>query len=460
MNPTAPRRSSLQADVRPREVWAWAMFDFANSGYTTVVITAVFNAYFVGVVAGGADWATFAWTAALSVSYAFIMLTAPLVGAYADAHAGKKKLLVLTATGCVLGTALLGLAGPGDLWLACALIVLSNFFFGTGENVVAAFLPELAKGEALGKVSAWGWSLGYIGGLITLAVCLAYVIWAEAHGHSAQQYVPVTMLITAAIFAVASLPTFLLLKERAVPQRNAQGSYVRAFARVGQTLRHARRYRDLARFLVCIVLYQAGVQTVIALAAIYAQEAMHFSTRDTLLLILVVNVTASLGALALRPGPGPARSPADDCADSGRLVLDGADSVGEHLACGVLGGRQSGRGVSGGQPVGRARAGRVLESGRPARRVLRSVGIGGEARFDPRPHHLWGGHLDERRRPSAGDAGDRQLLRARSAGAGRCGRRARTPCGPGGGTKLAIGSDSCRQGPDCHRLLKAIQQVM
>jgi UMF1 family MFS transporter len=297
MNTTVPRRTSLEADVRPREVWAWAMYDFANSGYTTVVITAVFNAYFVSVVAAGADWATFAWTAALSLSYALIILTAALVGAYADAHAAKKKLLVLTTAGCVLGTALLGLAGPGDLWLACALIVVSNFFFGTGENVVAAFLPELAKGDALGKVSAWGWSLGYIGGLITLTVCLAYVIWAEAHGHSAQQYVPVTMLITAAIFAAASLPTFLLLKERAIPQRNAQGTYVRAFARVGQTLRHARRYRDLARFLACIVLYQSGVQTVIALAAIYAQQAMHFSTRDTLLLILVVNVTASLGAL-------------------------------------------------------------------------------------------------------------------------------------------------------------------
>jgi UMF1 family MFS transporter len=289
-------RTSLEADVRPREVWAWAMYDFANSGYTTVVITAVFNAYFVGVVAGGADWGTFAWTAALSVSYALIMLTAPLVGAYADAHAAKKKVLLLTTAGCVLGTALLGLAGPDNLWLACALIVASNFFFGMGENVVAAFLPELAKGDALGKVSAWGWSLGYIGGLLTLAVCLAYVIWAEGQGHGAQQYVPVTMLITAAIFAAASLPTFLLLKERALPQRSAQGTYVRAFTRVGQTLRHARRYRDLARFLVCIVLYQAGVQAVIALAAIYAQQQMHFTTRDTLLLILVVNVTASLGA--------------------------------------------------------------------------------------------------------------------------------------------------------------------
>jgi UMF1 family MFS transporter len=287
----------LEADVRPREVWSWAMYDFANSGYTTVVITAVFNAYFVGVVAGKAGWATLAWTVALSVSYALIMLTAPLIGAYADAHAAKKKLLLLTTVGCVVGTALLALAGPGDLWLACLLIVVSNFFFGTGENVVAAFLPELARGDALGKVSAWGWSLGYIGGLVSLAACLAYVTWAQAQGHGASQFVPVTMIITAAIFAIASVPTFLFLKERAVPQKTSRGTYTRAFARVLETISHARQYHDLARFLICIVLYQSGVQTVITLAAIYAEQEMKFSTQQTLVLILVVNVTASVGAL-------------------------------------------------------------------------------------------------------------------------------------------------------------------
>jgi UMF1 family MFS transporter len=177
------------------------------------------------------------------------------------------------------------------------LIVLSNFFFGTGENVVAAFLPELARGEALGKVSAWGWALGYIGGLVTLAACLAYVTWAQAQGQAAAQFVPVTMLITAAIFALASLPTFLFLKERAVAQRTPRGTYVRAFGRIADTISHARRYQDLARFLVCIVLYQSGVQTVITLAAIYAEQAMHFTTQQTITLILVVNVTASIGAL-------------------------------------------------------------------------------------------------------------------------------------------------------------------
>jgi MFS transporter, UMF1 family len=178
---------TLGAGVRPREVWAWAMFDFANSGYTTVVITAVFNAYFVSVVAQGAVWGTFAWTLALSVSYALIMLTAPLIGAYADAHAAKKKLLVLTTVACVASTAALGLVGPGELALGIALVVVSNFFFGSGENLIAAFLPEIARGRALGKVSGWGWGLGYLGGLLTLGLCLADVTWAQTQGHTGAQ---------------------------------------------------------------------------------------------------------------------------------------------------------------------------------------------------------------------------------------------------------------------------------
>lgn len=273
------------------------MYDFANSGYTTVVITAVFNAYFVAEVAGNAPWATFAWTAALAVSYALIIVTAPILGAYADAAAAKKRLLAASAVGCVLFTAALALTERGDVALAFALVALSNFFFGTGENLIAAFLPELAREDALGRVSGWGWSLGYIGGLVSLGACLAYVSDAQAHGASATEFVPATMLITAAIFALASLPTFLLLRERAVPLAASGANLVHAaFARLGQTLRHAHRYTDLRRFLVCLVFYQAGIQTVVVLAAIYAQQVMGFTIRDTIVLILVVNITAALGA--------------------------------------------------------------------------------------------------------------------------------------------------------------------
>lgn len=291
-------RDSLASTVTVREAWAWAMYDFANSGYTTVVITAIFNAYFVAVVAGDQPWATFAWTAALALSYAAIMVTAPLVGAYADAYAAKKRLLALTTGGCVIFTALLVFSGPGSLWLTIPLIVLSNFFYGSGENLIAAFLPELARDDTLGKVSGWGWSLGYVGGLVSLGACLAYVTWAQAQGQHATDFVPMTMLITAALFAVSSLPTFIFLQERAVPQPHLQGKnlFQESFARLRQTLSHAKDFRDLQRFLLCTVFYQAGIQTVITLAAIYAQQAMHFTTQQTIMLVFVVNITAAIGA--------------------------------------------------------------------------------------------------------------------------------------------------------------------
>lgn len=288
----------LAKTVSYREAWAWAMYDFANSGYTTVVITAIFNAYFVSVVAGGAPWATFAWTAALAVSYAAIMFSAPLIGAYADAYAAKKRLLAVSTIGCVSFTALLVFSGPDSLWLTIVFIILSNFFYGCGENLAAAFLPELAQSKSLGKVSGWGWSLGYVGGLFSLGASLAYVTWAQQQGQHAAEFVPMVMLITATLFALSSLPTFIFLKERALPQTHLQGQNLiqESFARLKQTIRHAKDFRDLRRFLICTVFYQAGIQTVITLAAIYAQQAMHFTTQQTIMLIFVVNITAAVGA--------------------------------------------------------------------------------------------------------------------------------------------------------------------
>lgn len=273
------------------------MYDFANSGYTTVVITAVFSAYFVGAVARGAPWATFAWTAALSASYLAVVLTAPLIGAWADAHAAKKRLLLIATAGCVLFTSLLWFAAPGAVLTALVLVALSNYFFGVGENLIAAFLPELADSGAMGRVSGWGWSFGYIGGLVSLGICLAYISAMQRAGAGAGDFVPVTMLITAGLYALAATPTFLFLRERALPRPEAT-RLVDAWSRVLATMHQSGRFSDLRRFLVCTIFYQAGIAAVIALAAIYAQEVMRFSTQQTITLILVVNLTAAAGAFA------------------------------------------------------------------------------------------------------------------------------------------------------------------
>ncbi len=154
--------SALNPGVRPREVWSWAGYDFANSGYTTVVLTAVFSAYFVSVVANDATWATPIWTVILAVSNAAVMLSMPIIGAYADVHARKQWLLRISTIGCVLATAALALAGRGDLEIAVIAVIISNFFFQVGVSLSAHFcrrLPALrrwAKSRAgVGALATW-----------------------------------------------------------------------------------------------------------------------------------------------------------------------------------------------------------------------------------------------------------------------------------------------------------------
>ena len=294
---TANNEGALNPGVAKREVFAWSMYDFANSGYTTVVLTAVFNAYFVTVIAAKAEWATFAWTATLAISYIAVMIAGPIVGAYADAHAAKKRVLFITTIGCVASTAALYFSGPGTIVWAMIFIIVSNFCYAIGENVTAAFLPELARPDALGKVSGWGWSWGYVGGLVALGTCLAWIMSAEGRGQTTSQAVPMTALITAAIYLLGASVTFAWLKERATPAP-ATGIAAKPFARLLTTAREAAKFRDLCYLFLCGTCYQAGVATVITLAAIYAQEVMGFTTTDTLILVLVVNVTACIGALA------------------------------------------------------------------------------------------------------------------------------------------------------------------
>lgn len=289
--------------VPRREVLAWAMYDFANSGYTTVVLTAVFNAYFVGVVAAnGADrggTATLLWTVAMAITNLLVLVSAPVLGAIADHGAHKKRFLAFTTIGCVLFTLLLGFVGRGDVALGMVLVILATLMFASGENFIAAFLPEITTQKQMGRISGYGWSLGYLGGLLVLGLCLVYIQSAQSRGDVAEQYVPVTMWITAGMFALAALPTFIWLRERAVPRRLASGeSYFRiGFARVRHTLAHARHYRDLFRFLVTLAVYYCGINTVVVLAVIYAQEAMGFTMQENIILIMVVNVTAAAGAL-------------------------------------------------------------------------------------------------------------------------------------------------------------------
>ncbi|MCC6592349.1 MAG: MFS transporter [Xanthomonadales bacterium] len=292
-------RSLLQPGVRQREFWSWACYDFANSSYTTVVSTAVFNVYFVATVAADRPWATFAWTLAVSLAAAVVMALGPLIGAAADASGRKQPWLRASTLACVVGTLGLMAVGPGDVALAIVFVVISAVGFGLGEGVIAAWLPLLGRPHALGRLSGYGWALGYLGGLAALALCLVYVQVAQARGAGAADFVPGCMAITAVFFALAALPGLLVLGEHAPQRPPPRGSLVdEAFGRLHRTWREGIHLTDLRRLLLTIAGYQSGVAIVVALAAIYAQQAMGFDTADTLELVLVVNITAALGAFA------------------------------------------------------------------------------------------------------------------------------------------------------------------
>ena len=165
----------LKPGVQRREFWAWASLDFANSGYTTVVLTAVFNAYFVAVVMQDAAHATLAWTLVLSVSYLLVMVTAPWLGAWADQYQAKRKLLWLASLACIFATALLAGVGQGQWLWAAALLVVSNLAYASHQDLAAGYLSELAPKEKLGRLSGYGWAWGYLGGLLSLVMALAWV---------------------------------------------------------------------------------------------------------------------------------------------------------------------------------------------------------------------------------------------------------------------------------------------
>ena len=273
------------------------MFDFANSSYTTVIVSVAYSIYFVKAVAGEENGA-FLWGLGNFVSQGLVLLSAPVVGAIADFSGSKKRLLLLSYLGCVLGTALLGWVGPGDVALGLTLFVVSNVFYSTGENVVAAFLPEIAPKESLGRVSGFGWALGYIGGLGCLVACKPF--FAGGFGPENASDLQSSFLVVAGFFLVSGLPTFLLLKERgtATPLPAGDNYAGVGFRRVGETLRDVRRYRQLFRFLIVFLLYNCGVLIVVTFAGIYAEREIGMAPNELVVFFIVVQLSASAGAFA------------------------------------------------------------------------------------------------------------------------------------------------------------------
>jgi UMF1 family MFS transporter len=270
------------------------MFDFANSSYTTIIVSVAFGIYFTRLVAPEGKGDSL-WGLAILLGNLFVLLLSPVIGAVADDSGRKKLFLAFTYATCVVGTALLWFVTPGRVALGLVLFVLSFVGFSFGENLASSFLPEISTPENVGRISGFGWGLGYFGGL----ACLVVVLPLLKGGYILENLgnLRLAWLATALFFLVAALPTFLFLRERAPRGTGTAMEYVRAgFARIAATGHSVRHFSELVRFLAVFFVYSMGLTSVIAFAGIFAERTLKFTSLEVTYLFIALQLTSAGGA--------------------------------------------------------------------------------------------------------------------------------------------------------------------
>lgn len=288
--PLAPRR----------ELFGWAMFDFANSSYTTVIVTVVYSVVFPRMIVGDAPdfrMGNLLWSVALSISYALCVLTVPVLGAILDFAGHRKRWLFASYVVTVLACFGLWFGTPDAVWLAVLLVVISNYAYAVGESFSSSFLPELGPPESLGRISGAAWGLGYFGGLTSTAIVL---FGLDPVGTGDIERARLVGPATGLFFLVAALPTFLLVRERAKPRALPPGeTWVSiGFGQLRRTLRAMGGFRDLMVFFASFFFAMAGLSIVIAFAFVYGDQVIGWSTGTQSLMFIITQLTAAGGALA------------------------------------------------------------------------------------------------------------------------------------------------------------------
>lgn len=294
--------SNRKMPVLKREIFGWALYDFANSSYTTVVLTAFYSSFFVKyIVPKGDPLENSYWSIAIMASTLCILFLAPAAGAVCD-HIGRKKFFLTgTTLLCALGTMLLYFVGPGDVALGIGIVIFSNIAFMMTEVFCASFLPELASKKTMAKISAFGWGVGYFGGLASVA--LVFVMVSANPSENLDLFVrqnQTSMVAVGIFFLVAALPTLLLVRSRDL-NKNSSHSLFQLFELGLQTIKNAykivRSEPVLFRFLIAFMVYIAGLDAVINFVGIYARSEIQFETQELTYMFLIIQVSAAAGAL-------------------------------------------------------------------------------------------------------------------------------------------------------------------
>ncbi len=290
--------SMLRDIPNRREVWAWALYDLANQSFQLLINTLLFAIFLREVVVDDPANGTRAWTAISAGSLLIIVILSPFLGALADHRRWKRELLLLSGVVCGVLTGSLALLGKGDFALAAVLYIIAAVSCGLGENLLGSFLPQLSTPATVGRVSAFGWTMSYIGALALLVIVAA---WTILLGRSEPSEARPVFVFAGLWFVVGIVPAFLWLREReppgaAEPLRSATliGSTV---ARLARTVREAGRFRQLARFLAIFFVYSMGTQSVIYFLGTLGDD-MGFKLPQLILFALVLSIAAGIAAFA------------------------------------------------------------------------------------------------------------------------------------------------------------------
>lgn len=278
-----------------RSIFAWTLFDFANTAFSVIMVTVIFPRYFINHVAGGQRWL---WGLAVSLSMLLAALLAPPLGAVADYARSRKRFLFLFTVASVLCTALLFFVTEGMILAGILLFVVANIGFEGGIVFYDAFLPGLTTRKSYGRVSGYGFAMGYMGSLAVLLIVGSLLPGTDDPSYLVA--VRSTFVIAAVFFFVFSLPLFVVVPEPPREGPRPSGVISMGMRRAGQTLKALfveRSYPSLARFLIAFFLYNDAILTIIAFAAIFAQQVLQMSDTEIIGFFAIVQTSAVVGSV-------------------------------------------------------------------------------------------------------------------------------------------------------------------
>jgi len=285
-----------------RAVFAWCSYDWANSAFTTLVVTFIYSTYFSGAFASSADRGTVLWSRGIVISAILIAVLSPILGAVADRSGRRRRYLIISTLVCCGFTVLLAFLEPGTggaALRALTVFIAANVAFEVAMVFYNAFLPAVASRDMIGRVSGWGWALGYIGGLVAMAIALYGFVrpetpWFGIPSDGDFRY-RATNLLVAAWFLLFSVPMFVFVKDR---QPAGRVDVAGAFRELGRTFRNLGEYGEVAKFLLARLIYNDGLVTLISFAGIFAYGTFGMSLGEVTFLGMTLNVAAGLGAFA------------------------------------------------------------------------------------------------------------------------------------------------------------------